>query len=881
MRTVTPIYRSIIICLLIATHLFDGNCQSNVWEESWTSCQKTQNPIISYGSTHWIMYEFHSRESVTDLMFWNANRTGTSTQGINQIAIDYYDDDSTWKNLGTFHIPKGPEADEYAGFQGPSLEGKFISKLLITVLSTHGDQDCASVAELKINIDNGACYGIIDECGICDGGGMLLWFEDADGDGLGNIDEAIYNCDEPNGYVENSDDLCDNGIMGWEEIGALFIDNGCIGCHFPGGLGGLDLTTYETFIQGGTKCGPNILSGSTLVDIILIPGYDGCSETIGIPNMNARVGDAMDANEIAAIGKWINDGYPEHCQCPSGAPDTDLDGVCDAMDYCPAFDNRLIGSTCDDGDPCTMNDQIGADCNCLGTQSPDSDQDGVCDIIDLLPDNPCSADGTIDGIEPYNWISRENNDCDNDGINIANGDIDDFQACIDDKGFLNTAFCTCGENAVIANGNIIKIEGEIANVDRAIGIPDSLQTGSLTNGDRITLQFPAMRKGEEICITVGFQSIETGIAIGMNGLGNYHFFNEQQLIDFAPQEFCFKTIEDGPQTITLIRLGTGGLRIDGSTYPYCPCSGADPFIFSPDCACPNNSDLSTTTFESQVGFNDAERAEGFPDSLLTGLIGNGDTLNLNFEEIYEGSKICVTAGFNNVDGGILISLGNTVASFTNLTDSLDYYQQEFCFAIHENLSDATLRITKLGPGAMRIDGVTASFCIPCQSGDVDSDGDGICDLNDRCSLSASNDSDGDRVCDDIDICLGFDDMTDSDGDGIPDGCDLCNGFPDELDEDGDGVPDECDRCPGNDDSQDFDNDGLPDACDPSPCVNFILANEEEAIITNKVASINITTNSTIPSASDVLFQAGHSIDFLQGFSVEANTLFTADIAICN
>ena len=115
---------------------------------------------------------------------------------------------------------------------------------------------------------------------------------------------------------------------------------------------------------------------------------------------------------------------------------------------------------------------------------------------------------------------------------------------------------------------------------------------------------------------------------------------------------------------------------------------------------------------------------------MTGLIGNGDTLNLNFEEIYEGSKICVTAGFNNVDGGILISLGNTVASFTNLTDSLDYYQQEFCFAIHENLSDATLRITKLGPGAMRIDGVTASFCIPCQSEDVDSDGDGICDLND-------------------------------------------------------------------------------------------------------------------------------------------------------
>ena len=39
---------------------------------------------------------------------------------------------------------------------------------------------------------------------------------------------------------------------------------------------------------------------------------------------------------------------------------------------------------------------------------------------------------------------------------------------------------------------------------------------------------------------------------------------------------------------------------------------------------------------------------------------------------------------------------------------------------------------------------------------------------------ACADSDGDGVCDVNDICPGFDDNIDSDGDGIPDGCDDCN-----------------------------------------------------------------------------------------------------------
>ena len=64
-------------------------------------------------------------------------------------------------------------------------------------------------------------------------------------------------------------------------------------------------------------------------------------------------------------------------------------------------------------------------------------------------------------------------------------------------------------------------------------------------------------------------------------------------------------------------------------------------------------------------------------------------------------------------------------------------------------------------------------CGPCtcaDAGDVDSDGDGICDKLDPCP-NDPNDSDNDGVCDSQDVCPGSDDALDSDGDGIPDGCD--------------------------------------------------------------------------------------------------------------
>jgi hypothetical protein len=69
-------------------------------------------------------------------------------------------------------------------------------------------------------------------------------------------------------------------------------------------------------------------------------------------------------------------------------PDTDADGICDADDQCPGFDDALIGTSCDDGDPCTENDVYGVDCNCAGTLI-DSNNNNICDLDEgcTTPDN--------------------------------------------------------------------------------------------------------------------------------------------------------------------------------------------------------------------------------------------------------------------------------------------------------------------------------------------------------------------------------------------------------------------------------------------------------------------------------------------------------------
>ena len=64
----------------------------------------------------------------------------------------------------------------------------------------------------------------------------------------------------------------------------------------------------------------------------------------------------------------VNDKFDADCNCAGTFKDSDGDGVCDANDVCHGFNDNLIGSSCDDGNSCTSNDKYDSDCNCVGTK---------------------------------------------------------------------------------------------------------------------------------------------------------------------------------------------------------------------------------------------------------------------------------------------------------------------------------------------------------------------------------------------------------------------------------------------------------------------------------------------------------------------------------
>ena len=174
----------------------------------------------------------------------------------------------------------------------------------------------------------------------------------------------------------------------------------------------------------------------------LCPGFD-----------DALIGTSCDDNDACTLGET----YDANCNCSGGSfQDQDGDGVCDADDVCPSFDDNLIGTSCEDGDVCTTGEMYDLNCNCTGGSFQDQDGDGVCDADDVCPsfddnligtscddNNACTLGETYDA--NCNCSGGSIQDQDGDGV----CDTDDVCPSFDDN-LIGTScedgdVCTTGE----------------------------------------------------------------------------------------------------------------------------------------------------------------------------------------------------------------------------------------------------------------------------------------------------------------------------------------------------------------------------------------------------------------------------------------------------
>jgi len=95
-------------------------------------------------------------------------------------------------------------------------------------------------------------------------------------------------------------------------------------------------------------------------------------------------------------------------------PDADADGICDAYDTCPNFDDNLINTACDDGDPNTGGETWTASCTCEG---------GISTL------NHCDAEGAAG--TGADWISRVSiNTINNSSSQTAYSDFKNIQTAL-------------------------------------------------------------------------------------------------------------------------------------------------------------------------------------------------------------------------------------------------------------------------------------------------------------------------------------------------------------------------------------------------------------------------------------------------------------------
>jgi hypothetical protein len=88
------------------------------------------------------------------------------------------------------------------------------------------------------------------------------------------------------------------GPLTWNDTVGPILQAKCATCHGEGALGGLNLSTYETALQGGAS-GPAIVPGDSAGSVLVQVQQSGAHPAV------------LTSEELAAVIEWIDAGAPE------------------------------------------------------------------------------------------------------------------------------------------------------------------------------------------------------------------------------------------------------------------------------------------------------------------------------------------------------------------------------------------------------------------------------------------------------------------------------------------------------------------------------------------------------------------------------------------
>ncbi len=485
----------------------------------------------------------------------------------------------------------------------------------------------------------------------------------------------------------------------------------------------------------------------------------------------STAGQPCDDGDACTTG----DVYDADCNCAGTYTDSDGDGVCDADDICEGGDDNMdsdgdgtpdacddcstVGQPCDDGDACTTGDVYDAACNCVGTLT-DSDGDGVCDADDICEGGDDNVDTDGDGTPDFcDDCSTVGQPC-NDGDACTTGDVYD-------------ANCNCIGSFADADA-----DGVCDADDVCEGGDDNMDTDGDGTPDFCDDDEPSDNPCDDVVITSSQGNITVSninapifnVFVFNSGWGTEYNCNysctDPTSVDLAPGTYYVKVSLRDASWDEICEIFETVIVTEGCAFNEGdPCNDGDACttgdVYDADCNCAGtltDSDGDGVCDADDVceGFDDNADADadGIPDGCDTnecdnvtygGLVSGDETSCTSFDPAEITVQAAPSGGSGNIEYIWLASTTGcpsdtllAIPGATGATYDPGVITETTYYLRCSRRADCTVWAGE-------------SNCIVKTVDATDTDGDGVCDLED--------------------ICEGGDDNADNDGDGIPNFCD--------------------------------------------------------------------------------------------------------------